>query len=308
MISKQLIKIINLIVILVLISSSCFAKDERQSKSSHSVINMSKLISYKNSKTEQRHSVTFETIKESSNINKKIMEKPTSTNIIESDLDFKAEKTQISRQQGAVTRSGKILAIKRQSAPPFEFKDYYKLGNKNQEGDSQKYIYAGLLGSTGYHKIEVEYMHDSSGTYFVNPNVDSILYAHTSDHSAFLSESNRILIINNSINPPFGLVITRLSKAAHKIELHCISNANSESKQRSQFEGWNNKINGEFKGWHESPEIGFDLLIKLPNIGLNAEHNSDVIPIQFSFYSEKWHIFVPEAKQKHLSSRLSCWQ
>lgn len=306
--THQTSKNIIVILILILLNSSCFAKDSSPSNSRPSVINLSEFISYTLSKTYQGQPITFETIKNDSEIANSIIGKPSSNNIIEPEFDLKDEKTKIVRQKGIVTRTGKTLTIKRQSAPPFVFKDYLKPEKKNQEGDSQKYIYAGLLGSTGYHIIETEYMHDSPGTYFVNPNVDLILYAQTSEHSTFLSANNSLLIINNSLNPPFGLVMTSLSKLGHKIEFHCTSHISNEPKLRSQFEGWDNKLNGEFKGWHNDPEIGFDLVVKIPKTGEPAEHNKDSIPIQFSFSSGQWHIFVPDTKQNDVSSRLSCWQ
>ncbi len=299
---------IKLILILSILNSACFAKDISQPNAGYSVLNMSKSMSYSLSKTYSGQPITFEISNDGPDKASMTMKVQSSNYPIEPELDTKTEKKQIAMQNKIVTRTGRTLTIKRPSASPFVFKDYSKPAKNNKEGDSQKYVYAGPLGGTGYHMVETTYMHDSPGTYFVNPNVDTMLYAHTSDHSVYLSANNRLLIINNSPNPPFGLVIASLSEKGHKIELHCTSHISNDPKLRSQFEGWDNKVNGEFKGWHESPEIGFDLLVKLPNTGENAKQNKDSLPVQFSFSSGQWHIFVPDTKQKHLSYRLSCWQ
>ena len=264
------------------------------------VTNLSEYISYNHPKTDQDQPVMFEGGRDN-----RILSAPSSA-IIESDLDTKSEKELIADQEEVVTRTGKILIIKRYSAPPLVFKNNSRPGGMDHEGNSEKYTYAGLLGKTGYHKIEGSYMHDSTGTYLVNPHTDSTIYVQTGDHTIYLI-GNKLLVVNNSLNQPFGLVITDISEKGHKVELHCISHISNDPRLLGKFEGWDNKLNSEFKGWQNKPEIGFDLEVNLP-AGHAVKQTKDSILMQFSFSSKQWHILVPITKQNSLSERLSCWQ
>jgi hypothetical protein len=302
--------IFSFILLLILFNSICLAINIKQVDPCVLETNLSEMISYNALETLQSKPITVFEKMETNSLADSILAIAPITDRVESSSDQKLEKKLLAKQKGVVSRSGKALIIKTQSGFLVKLTNMFKPEGKDHEGDSQKYFYAGILASTGYHTVKVDYMHDSPGTYFVNPNTGSKLYAQTSEHSVFLSPNNRLLVINDSeLNPPFGLVLAAISDQGHQIELNCISHKNSDPKQRGQFEGWDNKISSNFKGWHDKPEVGFDLVLKMPKSGASEKHKEEsLIPIQFSFVSGQWHIFVPDSKINALSSRLTCWQ
>jgi len=85
-----------------------------------------------------------------------------------------AENLLIAQHQSAVVRRSKTLSIKTSSGSPIRFRDMYKPEGKDHDGDSTEYLYAGPLAASGYQMVEAEYMHDSPGMYFINPQI--VLY------------------------------------------------------------------------------------------------------------------------------------
>jgi hypothetical protein len=296
-----------LVSALILSNSICFAEDFRVSKTKYQVLDLSEIITYAPSKQIPKGRIILQGMKSTQGLDR-VLVKPSTKEIIQSGVELKAEKALIADQNGTVNRAGRILNIMREFAPPFTFESFSNPGTREHEGDSQDYIYTGLLDKTGYHMIEVTYMHDSPGTYFVNPKTGSMLYAHTGDHTVYLSSNDRLLVLNNSLTPPFGLVVANIADKDVTIELHCISHISSNPKMRAHFEGWNNKLSSEFNGWLKKPEVGFELTVNLPESAESVKQKKESIAMQFIRSSGQWHIFVPDKQESSLSSRLSCWQ
>lgn len=237
----------------------------------------------KNKQSSQGKPITFEKLE--NNVADSISQKKQQNEEIRWLPNKNAENKFIAQHQNAVVRRGKTLSIKTSSGSPIRFSNTYKPEGKDHDGDSTEYLYAGPLAASGYHMVEAEYMHDSPGMYFVNPQNRSLLYAHIGDHSVFFSKNNQLLVLYNSSNSPFGFVLTALSKKGHSIELYCLEQDNKKS-------------NLKFKGWHEPPNTGFDLTLQA----------TEAIPIQLIHTSDKWHVFAPENHMDELASKLICWQ
>jgi hypothetical protein len=235
----------------------------------------------------------------------KILSDPLINELTNQISDLKAEKPLITDQANTVRRTGKSLIIKNNVVEPFVFNDYYRKETDNHEGDSSDYFYSGLLADTGYHIVTANYMHDSPGEYYVNLNNGSILYVHSGEHNVYLYSTHKLLVVNNSLTPPFGLVIINLTEKGHNLELQCLSYLNSASKN-NQFEGWDNKLFSDFKGWSKASKIGFDLVIKVPMS--SKKQKFEFIPTRFIYQNNKWNILVQESQQNLFKSRLSCWQ
>lgn len=297
-----------LISALILSYSICFAEGIRVTKTSYPISDLSRIIAYTPSKEIAKRRIILQKMKSTQDIDK-VLVQLSGKEIIESGAELKAEKALIADQNGTVNRSGRILTITRELAPPFIFENFSDREVRDHDGDSQDYVYTGMLDRTGYHMIEVIYMHDSPGTYFVNPKTGSMLYAHTGDHTLYLPSSNdRILVINNSLTPPFGLVVANIAGKEVSIELHCISHLSSNPEMRAHFEGWDNKLSSEFEGWRKKPEVGFELTVNLPKRAGSVKQKKESIAMQFIRSSGQWRIFVPDNLESSLSSRLSCWQ
>lgn len=241
--------------------------------------------------------------------------------ILECELNKKTENVHIAAHKDTVSRSGKTLTV---SIPGrrVALENYYKSGTPDEEGDSVEFIYSGTLEKTNYHKVEVEYMHDSPWMYLINSVNGSVLLANVGEHTV-RRLNDRILLINNSLNPPFGIVLVHLSDLGHKVELVCRSHrSNKSSRIIDEFEGWDDKLYGKLESWQNGPEPKFQLLVKLPKQGASASKDSLLAPLQFlnsgvsdsnvvrmevTLVSGKWHIYVPKLGGGDLSSRLSCW-
>lgn len=277
-IKKAILLIILIVLVLALI---CYIAP-RQPEPYSLATDLSSLL--KNKRSSQSKTITFENLE--NNVADSILLKKQPTEEAISWLPNKnAENLLIAQHQSAVVRRSKTLSIKTSSGSPIRFRDMYKPEGKDHDGDSTEYLYAGPLAASGYQMVEAEYMHDSPGMYFINPQNRSLLYAHIGDHSVFFSKNNQLLVLYNSLNSPFGFVLTVLSKNGHRVELYCLEQDNKKS-------------NLKFKGWHEPPNTGFDLTFQA----------TEAIPIHLIHTSGKWHIFAPENYISVVASKLTCWQ
>lgn len=208
------------------------------------------------------------------------------------------EKSLILMHRDAVNRMDKVLSIKGQNNDVFKFINWSRAETNHQDGDGETFRYAGMLANIDYHKIDVSYLHDSPGSFLVSPKTNSILYVHTGDDLASISTNPPLLMImNNGLNPPFGIGITNLQKVEGHLELHC----------QGRREG-SPKIIPSFKGWHIAPWIGFNvvLLVELTDAGSNGHY--EAIPVQFSQNNRQWHVFVPEPQRFTKITGISCRQ
>lgn len=120
--------------------------------------------------------------------------------IIDCLLSKSDEKTHIAAHGDIVSRSGKTLRVK-VLGKQVALENYVRPETSDEDGDSAEYIYSGVLQNTAYHKVEVEYMHDSPWIYLINPDNGSALFANAGEHTV-RHLSDRILLINNGFTPP----------------------------------------------------------------------------------------------------------
>ena len=121
-----------------------------------------------------------------------------------------------------------------------------------------------------------------------------VLFVHAEDDLASLSEDQRrLLVINNGLNPPFGLVLAALRPEGPAVRLHCLS----EGGQR---------IIPTFRGWHASPAVGFDLVLVVRQPG--EQESYEAMPMRFIYLNNEWRALVLDAERLQQSTGLSCWQ
>jgi hypothetical protein len=286
------------IVWFVLLASTVYAS-EADSVRPENVLDVTERISYAWSENNKNMPIKFESWVDCGQ-NEGVNNIASALDLIEPTLNYKRENALISAQKGIVTRSGRSLKIKRGTLSPIVFKD--ALPKRGDAGDDERFVYAGLLGSTGYHRVEVNYKHDVPGTYFLRTDTDAMFYVHNGEYVPLLTKNGLMIIFGNSPTPPFGIIIVNLTGSKPKIQLQCVSHSATND---DVFEGWNNKVTSSLIAWRDLPEAMFDILLDIP--GKNEINKIDGVHIRFKFDSE-WHICMQPDDIPDVTSRLSCWR
>jgi len=274
---------------------TAWSKDIKQPEPYELATDIDSLIMHKSVKIPGSKELTIEKLSNSDATS--ILLKASNTDQITWLTDTTQENKLIRLHKTNVIRAGNTLTIKTLSGRPVKFRNMYKPERKTADGDSTKYFYAGMLASTGYHMVEAVYMHDSPGRYFVNSNTGSMLYANISEHSVFLSNKNKLLVVNGSSNPPFGLVLTSITEQRHKIELHCLGNNKTSGMPRISF-----------KGWLQTADEGFALVLSAGEPSKQNNRQQTSIPIQFKQISGAWHVYAAKNQIGDISKTFTCWQ
>lgn len=206
----------------------------------------------------------------------------------------KEEARRMAGRRGSVSRNGKILTIASRAGGPFQFRDWAKPATSEADGDEESFIYAGMLKGVGYHKVDVHFGHDSPGSFLAHPRSGKVLFVHTEGDLAFLSQDRqRLLVLNNGLNPPFGLVLASLRQSGPAVQLHCLS----EGGQR---------VIPTFRGWHANPAVGFDLVLVVRQPG--EQEIYEAMPMRFIYLNNEWRALVLDAERLQQSTGLNCWQ
>jgi hypothetical protein len=204
------------------------------------------------------------------------------------------EEALIALNHDVVSRTEKTLTISTKTGSPFKFRDWRHV-HKDADDDSQAFTYSGVIANSGLHKVDVDYQHDGPGSFLINPTSGKILYVHTSSDLTSISRNGqRILVMNNGLNPPFGIIVSALAKDGHGIELQCVGAADRKP-----------KITPFFLGWYPDPHVGFDLLLKVQNEGSGIY---EAVPVGFIQKSDGWHVSVPDPQRFVQFAKLACRQ
>lgn len=206
----------------------------------------------------------------------------------------KEEARRIAGRRGSVSRNGRVLTIASRAGAPFMFRDWAKPATNEADGDEESFIYAGMLRGIGYHKVDVHFGHDSPGAFLAHPRSGKLLFVHAEDDLASLSQDQRrLLVVNNGLNPPFGLIVASLRRDGPAVQLHCLA----ESGQR---------VIPSFRGWHASPAVGFDLVLVVRQPGDAQIY--EAMPMRFIYLNNEWRALVLDAERLQQSAGMNCWQ
>lgn len=205
------------------------------------------------------------------------------------------DKILVSRYRETVSRLGKTLTIVRQNGSPLKFRDWFEAASKTREGDGASFRYAGILPKSNFHQIDVHYEHDSPGSFFVSAGSGKIMYAHTgSDLVSISKNGQKLLVMNDGLNPPFGIIVSALAEDGHGVELACSGPANKKP-----------RIIPFFKGWHIDPYTGFNVVLLVET---DEQGTYEAIPVRFSKKNSEWHVYAPNPQRFVQLVSLSCWQ
>jgi len=204
------------------------------------------------------------------------------------------EARRIAARRGAVSRKGALLTVESRKGEAFRFRDWTKAATQEADGDEESFVYAGMLKGTGYHKVDIHFGHDSPGTFLVHPRSGKLLFVHSEDDLASLSEDRtRLFVMNSGLNPPFGFLLATLRDDGPAVRLHCMA----EGARR---------IVPTFRGWHASPAVGFDLALIVRKEG--EQEIFEALPLRFLYLNNEWRALVPDADRLLEATGLNCWQ
>ncbi len=163
-----------------------------------------------------------------------------SPDVMSYGANAKKERALISREGQRVRRSGKRLTITPASGSPITFTNWSDPGGPRREGDGARYFYAGRFGRYEYYRVEDRLVHDSPGSYLINPTSGKMAYAHHGDDITALSPDKVHLLVFNPLNlqEHHALTVASLSADGPGIELRCVFNKSNDYDVNLSFKGW----------------------------------------------------------------------
>ncbi len=199
------------------------------------------------------------------------------------------ERLLIAPQSPTVQRSGRRLTITPDSGKPVTFVDWAAPPNPRVEGDGEKFLYAGRLSSSGYHRVEVRYEHDSPGSFLINPFSGETAYAHNGSDVAVLSPSGERILVFDTLNPPFALAVASLSKTGPTIEVQC------------RFAPTTDRVRAGFSGWRD--DNTFELLFT--PVATTAVAPA-ALPARVERTRDHWQVFAPAGRLQQELPGFTC--
>jgi len=208
------------------------------------------------------------------------------------------EKMLIAANSKVVSRSGNTLVIQREQGEAFRFINSSTAGRPDFESDGNSFVYDGVLGNSGYLKVDAFYGSDAPSSFLINPKNGASLYIEGSDLVSVSKDSKRLMIMNNGVNPPFGILMVSLNEAGYEVVVQC---------KDIRYKRTGSKIIPFFTGWHINPYVGFDVVLLIQQMDSGAIPRYEALPVQFSLKNSTWQVAVPDPQRFTQSSVLACW-
>ena len=290
--------VLAMVALLLATQPRTFAADEYLSFDSKRVLDLSGALSERARLKLATRPVNIDTVSKQTGSVAPVLEKAEvrrgDPGVMFAGATKKREARRIAGSRGSVSRNGKVLTIASRAGTPFMFRDWAKPASAEADGDEESFIYAGILKEIGYHKVDVHFGHDSPGSFLVHSGSGKLLFVHAEDDLASLSQDQRhLLVLNNGLNPPFGLIVASLRSKGPAVQLHCLA----EGGQR---------VIPTFRGWHAAPAIGFDVVLVVRQPG--DQDIYEAMPMRFIYLNNEWRALVLDAERLQQSTGLNCWQ
>jgi len=164
------------------------------------------------------------------------------------DCVAKNEAKRIADSGGMAKRDDKRLTITPSKGSPVVFADWKDIVTKSIDGDGETHWYLGALKSGGYQRVEVQFFHDSPGSFLINPANGKSLFVHNGSDVSSLSPDGQFLLNYDELNAPLTLRIASLDANGPAMTLQC--------KGPTADEG----PHFEFKGWHDAASVDLALV------------------------------------------------
>jgi hypothetical protein len=164
------------------------------------------------------------------------------------DCVTKNEAKRIADSGGAAKRDDKHLTITPSKGSPVVFADWKDIVTKSIDGDGETHWYLGALEGSGYQRVEVQFFHDSPGSFLTNPANGKSLFVHNGSDVSSLSPDGQFLLDYDELNAPLTVRIASLDANGPAMTLQC--------KGPTADEG----PHFEFKGWHDAESVDLALV------------------------------------------------
>lgn len=148
----------------------------------------------------------------------------------------------ITKEGRSVYRGRGRLVIVPESAPSVTFVDTMVPATKVADGDATRHIYLGRIAGSGYHRVEVQFDHDSPGSFLIAGNSGKSAFVHNGSDVVALAPTGDRIVVFNTIEMPLALVVAQLG-GWPVIELRCSAAP---------------AVTASFRGWHGD---AFDLAL-----------------------------------------------
>ncbi|HEX4481590.1 MAG TPA: hypothetical protein VH082_12315 [Rudaea sp.] len=155
----------------------------------------------------------------------------------------KHEATLIGASDGVAKRSGSKLTVRSAS-----FVDWKMPESKNADGDGETHWYLGSLKGSGYARVEVQFEHDSPGSFLINPANGRAVFVHNGSDVVAMSPDGAHMATLDVENAPMSLRIADLDAKGPTLSVQCEGKTDTSNTHL------------EFKGWHDANAIDLALV------------------------------------------------
>lgn len=153
------------------------------------------------------------------------------------DCATKNEAKRIADSGGAAKREDKRLTITPSNGAPVVFADWKDIVTKSIDGETETHWYLGALKGSGYQRVEVQFLHDSPGSFLINPVSGKSLFVHNGSDVSALSPDGQLLLDYDDLNAPLTVRIASLDADGPAMTLQCKGPSEDEG-PRFEFKGW----------------------------------------------------------------------
>jgi hypothetical protein len=147
------------------------------------------------------------------------------------------DKKRLAESVGRAKREGNSLHV-----GSAVFVDWKQAETKSADGDGEKHWYLGTLRGNGYDRVEVEFEHDSPGTFLINPANGKIAFVHNGSDVVAVSPDGKFLLTYDQSNTPLAVRIASLDANGPSLVVSCVGDSSDE-------------MHVEFKGWRDAAHV-----------------------------------------------------
>jgi len=163
----------------------------------------------------------------------------------------------IASENAGVQRRGKHLTITPAREATIVFSDWATPEMRSADGDEESHWYLGHLAGNGYHRVEVQFGHDSPGSFLINPASGKTAFVHNGSDVVESSPNGLYLVTFNADNLPLSIRVAVLDASGPGLELFCAASKADQSIAPA-FGGWRDAktfdVTLESRGMDDKPK------------------------------------------------------
>ncbi len=152
----------------------------------------------------------------------------------------KHEAALVTSSGGIAKRSGSRLTVALAN-----FVDWKLPESKSADGDGETHWFLGTLKGSGYARVEVQFEHDSPGSFLINPANGHAAFVHNGSDVVALSPDGARVVTFDADNAPTALRIAELDAKGPTLSLQCAGKSDVAN-ARLEFKGWRDARTADF--------------------------------------------------------------